>query len=151
MGSSEIVSHEETGNAWTYARDRAVAAWARDAGVPWTELPHSGCGAPAGLAAMAGPRAASVWCGSLSFSRPDALPPHGVAPGAIPSASDLGLAPDHARNGSKAGANRRSRCSASFLTRRGQTYRRAMSSPLDGEAACSRLSPHLAWGTISGA
>ncbi len=38
---------------------------------------------------------------------------------------------------------------ASFLEVRGQTYRRAMSSPLEGAEACSRLSPHLAWGTIS--
>ncbi|MGP1355558.1 FAD-binding domain-containing protein, partial [Roseicyclus sp.] len=32
---------------------------------------------------------------------------------------------------------------------RGRDYRRAMSSPLEGEDACSRLSPHLAWGTLS--
>ncbi|MFW5641518.1 MAG: FAD-binding domain-containing protein, partial [Roseicyclus sp.] len=38
----------------------------------------------------------------------------------------------------------------SFLAERGRDYRRAMSSPLGGETACSRLSPHLAWGTISG-
>ena len=37
-----------------------------------------------------------------------------------------------------------------FLSTRGQDYRRAMSSPLTGEQACSRLSPHLALGTLSG-
>ena len=37
-----IVSHEETGNLWTYARDRRVAAWARAAGIEWIELPQSG-------------------------------------------------------------------------------------------------------------
>ncbi|MEL7117124.1 MAG: deoxyribodipyrimidine photo-lyase, partial [Pseudomonadota bacterium] len=41
-GAEEIVSHEETGNLWTYARDRRVSAWARDAGIRWTELPQSG-------------------------------------------------------------------------------------------------------------
>ncbi len=35
-------SHEETGNGWTYARDRAVAAWTREAGVPWHEFPQTG-------------------------------------------------------------------------------------------------------------
>jgi deoxyribodipyrimidine photo-lyase len=30
----QIVSHEETGNLVTYARDRRVAAWARDRGIP---------------------------------------------------------------------------------------------------------------------
>jgi deoxyribodipyrimidine photo-lyase len=37
-----IVSHEETGNGVTYARDRRVAAWARGQGIAWTELPQSG-------------------------------------------------------------------------------------------------------------
>jgi deoxyribodipyrimidine photo-lyase len=37
----------------------------------------------------------------------------------------------------------------SFLAGRARPYRRAMSSPLAGERACSRLSPHLAWGTLS--
>ena len=35
-------SHEETGNGWTYQRDRGVAAWARQAGVEWVEIPQSG-------------------------------------------------------------------------------------------------------------
>ncbi len=39
---STIVSHEETGNLWTYARDRQVGAWARGAGIVWHELPQSG-------------------------------------------------------------------------------------------------------------
>ncbi|MCW8843155.1 MAG: FAD-binding domain-containing protein, partial [Rhodobacteraceae bacterium] len=37
----------------------------------------------------------------------------------------------------------------SFLEARGRSYRKAMSSPLAGAAACSRLSPHLALGTLS--
>jgi len=36
-----------------------------------------------------------------------------------------------------------------FLDGRGRDYRRAMSSPLTAVDACSRLSPHLAFGTIS--
>jgi deoxyribodipyrimidine photo-lyase len=30
-----LYSHEETGNGWTYARDRQVAAWARANAIPW--------------------------------------------------------------------------------------------------------------------
>jgi deoxyribodipyrimidine photo-lyase len=37
----------------------------------------------------------------------------------------------------------------SFLYMRGANYQRAMSSPITAWDACSRLSPHLAWGTIS--
>lgn len=35
-----VWSHEETGNAATYARDRAVGRWARERGVEWTERVH---------------------------------------------------------------------------------------------------------------
>jgi deoxyribodipyrimidine photo-lyase len=31
-GIAALWSHEEIGNGWTYARDKAVAAWAREAG-----------------------------------------------------------------------------------------------------------------------
>lgn len=37
-----VISHEETGNTWTFARDKRVAAWARRQGVRWTERPQSG-------------------------------------------------------------------------------------------------------------
>jgi deoxyribodipyrimidine photo-lyase len=38
---------------------------------------------------------------------------------------------------------------ASFLQHRGSDYRRQLSSPLTAEQGCSRLSPHLAFGTLS--
>jgi deoxyribodipyrimidine photo-lyase len=38
---------------------------------------------------------------------------------------------------------------ASFLAGRGRDYRRTMSSPLTAEQGCSRLSEHLAFGTVS--
>ncbi|MEM1301233.1 MAG: deoxyribodipyrimidine photo-lyase, partial [Pseudomonadota bacterium] len=42
VGATHLFSHEETGNLWTYGRDKAVARWAQNAGVGWTELPQSG-------------------------------------------------------------------------------------------------------------
>ncbi len=35
-------SHEETGNGWTYARDRRVRAWAATHGIPWHERRQTG-------------------------------------------------------------------------------------------------------------
>jgi deoxyribodipyrimidine photo-lyase len=35
-------SHAETGNAGTFARDRAVAAWARAHGIAWREIRQDG-------------------------------------------------------------------------------------------------------------
>lgn len=37
----------------------------------------------------------------------------------------------------------------SFLSRRGRKYQSQMSSPLTAETSCSRLSPHISFGTIS--
>ncbi len=42
FGIAALWSHEETGNGWTYARDRRVAAWARSHAIPWHELPQFG-------------------------------------------------------------------------------------------------------------
>jgi deoxyribodipyrimidine photo-lyase len=41
-GSFELHSHEETGNAWTYARDLQVAAWCAGNGIVWHEYPSNG-------------------------------------------------------------------------------------------------------------
>jgi deoxyribodipyrimidine photo-lyase len=37
-----LLSHEETGSGWTYARDERVRAWARANAVDWTEQPQFG-------------------------------------------------------------------------------------------------------------
>ena len=36
-GIAALYSHEETGNGWTFRRDRAVATWCRAHGLPWHE------------------------------------------------------------------------------------------------------------------
>ncbi|MEM1130251.1 MAG: deoxyribodipyrimidine photo-lyase [Pseudomonadota bacterium] len=145
-----LVSHEETGNAWTFARDRRVGAWARGASIAWQEVPQSGV-----VRRLAG---RDGWAkrrdGFLRLPQVSAegltMTALGESPGGLPKAKDLGLAPDpcpgRQRGGRQAGLERLD----SFLNERGQGYRAAMSSPLEGETACSRLSPHLAWGTLSG-
>jgi len=148
-GIARIVSTEETGNAWSFARDRAVAAWARDQGIAWTEVPQMGVVRRLdnrdGWAAR---REREVRKAILA--PPKALQGFDIEPGAIPDAEDLGLAFDVCPARQPGGRSGADLLLASFLDTRGQTYRKAMSSPLEGEAACSRLSPHLAWGTISG-
>ncbi|MEA5417025.1 deoxyribodipyrimidine photo-lyase, partial [Synechococcus sp. BA-132 BA5] len=41
-GIGGLWSHQETGNLWTYERDRKVAAWAKDRGIPWRECASFG-------------------------------------------------------------------------------------------------------------
>ncbi len=144
-----IWSHEETGNAWTYARDKQVAAWAREAGVVWHELPAGGV--VRRLKTRNG--WAKRWDRRMHetvLAQPDALPPlAGLDVGGLPRTSELfsggELCPQRQTGGRKAGKA----LLQSFLDHRGQHYRSRMSSPLGGFEACSRLSPHLAWGSLS--
>ena len=145
---TRILSHEETGNLWTYARDRRVAAWARGAGVDWTELPQSGV--VRRLAGRDGWAALRDGFMAAPMVAPPALSPvPGVEPGPIPSARALRLADDRCPHRQTGGRPQGLALLDSFLTRRGEPYRAAMSSPVTGERACSRLSPHIALGTLS--
>jgi deoxyribodipyrimidine photo-lyase len=74
---------------------------------------------------------------------PSAWPVH------IPAAEELGLAPDPCPFRQRGGRAAALSTLESFLQERGRDYRFQMSSPLTAFTACSRLSPHLAWGTIS--
>ena len=146
---TQLVSHEETGNLWTFARDRRVAAWARGRGVSWTELPQSG------VVRRLGSR--DRWAAQRdAFMRRDVVPapkaiatPPGIDPGRIPTAADLGLVADGIRERQPGGRTAALGLLDSFLTDRGRSYRAAMSSPVEGETACSRLSPHFALGTLT--
>lgn len=147
-GITEIISHEETGNLWTFARDRRVAAWARGAGIRWTELPQSGVQRRlAGRAGWAAQRDAFMAAPQL---QPGAVQAVGdVEPGAIPTARSLRLAEDPCPHRQAGGRSAGLLALDGFLTQRGAPYRQAMSSPLSAERACSRLSPHIALGTLS--
>ncbi len=142
-------SHEETGNAWTYARDRRVAAWARGRGIPWHEARQTGV--IRRLASRDG--WARAW--DADMARPLTLAPSALAlvagdwPGRIPSARDMGLLPDPCPQRQPGGRPAGLATLNSFLTRRGRDYRFEMSSPVTAFDASSRLSPHLAFGTLS--
>jgi deoxyribodipyrimidine photo-lyase len=148
-GITGLWSHEETGSGWTYARDTAVAAWAREVGVPWNEVPQFGVirrlktrdgWARAWDRSMAKP---------ITSARMALQPLQGEWPAAVPTASALGLAPDPCPLRQPGGRTAALATLHSFLFERGRDYRFQMSSPLTAFDACSRLSPHLTWGSIS--
>lgn len=146
-GITALWSHEETGTLWTYTRDRAVAGWCRDKGLPWHEIQNHGV--QRRLASRDGWAAAWNRLMAQPVTPCPALPPINIAPGVIPDGPALGLAPDPCPERQTGGRAEGARLLDSFLHARGKTYRRDMSSPLSGARACSRLSPHLAWGTLS--
>lgn len=140
-------SHEETGNDWTFQRDRAVKAWCKSAGIPWFEIQNHGV--QRRLKSRNG--WAQSWDGLMAEHQvsPPLLEPNGIELGHIPSATDLGLASDPCPNRQVGGRSAGEQLLSSFLTTRGETYQKDMSSPLEGAQACSRLSPYIAWGALS--
>jgi len=146
---ARIVSHEETGNLWTFARDRRVAAWARASGILWEELPQQGV--IRRLSHRDGwARRRDGFVAAPARPVPEGLRAvAGVEPGTIPTARALRLPDDPCAHRQTGGRRHGVALLESFLTVRGEPYRAAMSSPLTGERACSRLSAHLAAGALS--
>ncbi|MEO0884294.1 MAG: deoxyribodipyrimidine photo-lyase, partial [Pseudomonadota bacterium] len=142
-------SHEETGNALTYARDLRMAEWARATGVEWIEERQAGV--VRRLKSRNG--WAKRWDRFMAepvTDVPKSLAPlEALDPGPIPTAEDLGLKEDACPHRQTGGRRAVEATLDSFLYVRGAPYRKAMSSPASGAEHCSRLSPHLAWGTMS--
>ena len=145
---THLLSHEETGAAWSYARDRQVALWCLSTGVNWQQFEQTGV--TRGLRNRAG--WAKRWQARMDaplhlldgkFTAALALDQP-----ALPTLSSLGLSP-HGKTLQTAGERAARRTLSSFVQVRGYGYRKALSSPLSAEEGCSRLSPHLAFGTIS--
>jgi deoxyribodipyrimidine photo-lyase len=147
-GVTHLLSHEETGPGWSWTRDKAVAAWCRAQGVQWNEWPQTGVVRrlasrngwagrwQARMDAPAGPAVAGVPI------------PAGLIVEPLPTLAELKL-PPHGKTLQAGGEAQAQRTLDEFLSSRGHDYRRALSSPLTAQEGCSRLSPHLAFGTLS--
>ncbi|WP_122522432.1 FAD-binding domain-containing protein [Pannonibacter phragmitetus] len=151
-GIAALWSHEETGNLWTFRRDLAVKAFLRAEGIPWHEPRQTGV--VRRLASRNG------WAARWDHDMRKPLLPEPlltplsslgltINPCPLPPAGGPGLAPDLCPQRQPGGRKAGLACLESFLHRRGKTYRSGMSSPVSGFDACSRLSPHIAFGTLS--
>ena len=138
-------SHEETGNAQTYQRDRAVGAWCRAHNVSWNECRQFGV-----IRRLASRDSWSARWESFMSSQPEQpvtrMRPVAIDIGEIPaSPSDFTPSALHQLPGELAGHS----CLRSFLRTRGEGYSGGISSPTKAASLGSRLSPYLAWGNIS--
>jgi deoxyribodipyrimidine photo-lyase len=181
LGSFTLVSHEETGNGWSYARDKAVAAWCKSHGIVWRQFPsnavvralHTRGGgrdrwsahwaARMKDAPLAVPQDVPWLLGSHAHTAAPSTPTASVAAYDVASvakrlltmhcgeltAQQLQMPDADAPQRQKGGRSQVEGDLFSFLGHRGQNYRADMSSPLTGADSCSRISPHLAWGTLS--
>ena len=144
---AKIWAHEETTHLQGYARDRKVAEWAKAQGVELTLLPKNGV--------VRGLTNRDEWeerreerMRDVQIPVPEGLRPSPIVIGRIPDHTQLRLRRDK-RQTQPGGEKEAHRLLQTFLEERGSEYITQMSSPVTGEDACSRLSPHLAYGTIS--
>jgi deoxyribodipyrimidine photo-lyase len=156
VGCFELLSHEETGNFLSYTRDKAIARWCNDNGVRWQQFQNN--------AVVRRLPTRNIWSalwveamGENIVAAPmhvQACDPRLIAKRWPDQADETflrrlnALADDHSdrqRGGLKPAQN----ALESFLEGRGAQYKRAMSSPVSAQSACSRISPYLAYGVLS--
>lgn len=157
-----VVSHEEVGSERTFARDRRFAEWCRNHGVRWDEFRQTG-----------------VFRGLRDRDDRAARWRHWMADGPLPGPTDWQLAKisvpkeviqmrdaacrrpslkafgfslpsDSRRLRQRVAENEAQRTLKEFLGKRGVAYSGGISSPNSAFRSGSRLSTHLAWGTITG-
>ncbi|MBU3729640.1 MAG: deoxyribodipyrimidine photolyase [Phycisphaerales bacterium] len=152
QGVAGMWSHEETGNAVTYARDIRVGQWCRDRGLRWTEIPQNGVfrrlKSRDGWATRWQRRMDEPQAAIPQRIHSPLLPPQ-IEHGDIPSAAALRIAGAPMPEAKVGGEYAAREELESFLDHRGLNYQRDMSSPVAAFAGCSRLSPYLAWGAMS--
>ena len=156
---ARLHAHEETGNGWTYQRDLRVHAWCRAHDVTWHEYPQFGVvrrlsnrqlwqGAYEAHMALPQetPGRLHIWRATPGTGSIRAVPEEALRVADLRAPEHLRHNPPRRQTGGREAALATLR---SFLHGRSLGYRGGMSSPLTSPDACSRLSPHLAWGCIS--
>lgn len=148
-GIEAVWSHQETGNGWTYYRDRLVADFCKTVGIPWKEIAQFGV--------KRGKLNRDRWAAHFEKTMAEPLTPRpdsilavpGVVSEMMPDAAAIGLVDDGLTMLQPPGRAAAKALMDSFYAGRGRGYQREMSSPLTAPDSCSRLSAHLSVGTIS--
>ncbi|MEM8802196.1 MAG: FAD-binding domain-containing protein [Pseudomonadota bacterium] len=144
-GVFDLHAHEETGGLWTFARDKSVHAWCRAHGMTFHEYRQFGI-------ERGGDTKRDGWAERWDqmMELPVLPVPEMIDWARAPSEALPDPAPDPALTWlQSAGRDAAQTTLQSFLTQRGEFYQQDMSSPVEGETGCSRISPHLVWGSMS--
>ncbi|QWC99920.1 deoxyribodipyrimidine photolyase [Polynucleobacter paneuropaeus] len=152
-------SHQETGNGFTYSRDKEVNEWCQAHSIHWGEYPQFGV--TRGLknrslwqshwqkhmeAPLCELRPIQFWNASVTSRQT----PNSSAPYLTPS---MMQAPVHLKHNppsrQRGGRSIALKTLNSFLKQRSMWYRGGISSPLSAPDACSRLSVYMTYGCLS--
>ena len=146
-GIGRLLSHEETGNSWSFQRDKRVLSWCRNKGIEWAEYPHNG------VVRRLGTRDEWKRRRDKRMREPLSDAPffsEGIQfGGEIPQLEDLGFYPRKLTMRPVPGEDAAIERLESFLSHRGREYRRGISSPTLSVKHGSGLSPYFSSGCLS--
>ncbi|MEP5153299.1 FAD-binding domain-containing protein [Planktotalea sp.] len=145
----EIYAHEETGNLWTYKRDIDVQNLCSEMRVKLHELPSNGV--------VRRLRSRDEWSNirNTRMAEPIQPAPKTITPfapcttDALPSKNDPMFGDARIGDVQTGGRQQAITDLRSFLNIRARSYLYNISAPGNSEVHCSRLSAHLAWGSLS--
>tara|TARA_Y100001935_G_scaffold254748_1_gene264834 strand:+ start:572 stop:2035 length:1464 start_codon:yes stop_codon:yes gene_type:complete len=143
---TQLFSTQETWNGWTYERDKTIHDFCKANRITWHEPTQNGV-----IRRLKNRDGwAKHWQDFMNQPYPNIknkspIPPSGI----IPNAKDIGHPIDDNLDIQEGGTQQANNLLHSFLFTRGKPYTKAMSSPVSAFDACSRLSAHIAFGSIS--
>ena len=139
---STLWSHEETGAAWSYERDRSVTQWCKSTGTTWREYSQFGIARPHPTRNGWAKR----WGVQMNSTELPVPKPQGTTMGVMSrrcQARDLGISGEP--KPSNKGRSTAAREIVQLISQMpGEHYQSGMSSPVTAWEQCSRVSPHLA-------
>ena len=144
-----VFTHEESGNNWTYQRDIAISHWCKNNKI---HLENFFCN---GVVRRLKSRDDWSKIRNRRMSQKTYPKPIGLKvllemdPGRLPEKNDPMFGDDVPGSTQRGGRTEGNNLLKTFLYSRGSKYLNNISSPGGAENFCSRLSPHLTWGTIS--
>lgn len=146
---THVFSHEEVGNDLTFRRDRLVASWCRDRGIDYREFPQSSVQ----RGGVNRNKLKRLWDARIVNASPIPMVPIRQSEdlrtiGAITAFPKMEILAPHRMWQAVSEVDAQATL-ADFLSNRGRWYRGGISSPNTAFSAGSRLSVHLAWGTIT--
>ena len=146
-GIERLLSHEETGNSWSYERDKKISKWCKSNNIPWEEYPNNGV--------VRRLKNRDFWKRErdsrmrIPLNEPPLFSNCVLFDGNIPRIEDLGfgniILTDWAKPGEEAAMERLNE----FLDEDSKRYSQSISSPILSIKHGSRLSPYLTVGVLS--
>ncbi|MGR3514799.1 MAG: FAD-binding domain-containing protein [Paracoccaceae bacterium] len=144
-GNIALHAHEETGDLWTFERDNHVRRWCSSERVSFHEYRQFGIERGSQTKRDGWAKRWDQMMEAPALPEPPAIDwVHDVVEPLPVAAADPSL--EWLQCAGRPAARDVLR---SFLYERGEFYQKDMSTPVAGETGCSRISPHLVWGSMS--